>query len=72
MTSSAHQPSNQPGWMGGGVDDEGANRREEGKGRLRERRIRRDRGGRGERVGKGVLPSNMLALMAWTALTFNH
>lgn len=71
MTSSAHQPSNQPGWVRG-IDDEGANGREEGEGRLRERGIRRDRGGRGERTGKGVLPSNMLALMAWTALTFNH
>lgn len=40
--------------------------------RGRARGIRRDRTRRRGRTGKGVLPSNMLALMAQTALTFNH
>lgn len=51
------------------MDDEGA----EGEGgrreRVRVRGIRRDGGGRAH---KGVRPSNILALMARTALTFNH
>lgn len=38
-----------------------------------ERNKKRQRGEEeGGRAGKGVLPSNMLALMAQTALTFNH
>lgn len=77
MTRSAHQPSNQPGMSkggGGGMEGEGdddeAKQRER---KERERGIRRDRGGeRRVRAGKSVLPSNKLALMAWTALTFNH
>lgn len=80
MTRSAHQPSNLPGpgWGEEGAggrrgwrsDDEGAEGRErKEKG---ESGIRSDREGRGERAGEGVLPSNMLALMAQTALTFNH
>ncbi len=68
MTRSAHQPSNQPGQGGVEADDEGA-KGERGRRRERARGLRRDRGGK---AGKGVLPSKLLALMARTALTFNH
>lgn len=37
-----------------------------------EKNEKRQGWGKRERAGKGVLPSNMLALMAQTALTFNH
>lgn len=62
MTRPAHQPSNQPGWSDGeGVlDDVGANGGRRG---FKETE---------EEGGGGVLPSNTLALMVRTALTFNH
>lgn len=68
MTRSAHQPL-KPAWVvcvSVGVGE----RKEEGES---ERNKKRQRvGGERERASEGVLPSNMLALMAQTALTFNH
>lgn len=64
MTRSAHQPSNQPGLAGGRRGEE-RRRRERAERRKKEERER-------EGADESVLPSNTLALMAPTALTFNH